>query len=127
MIFVKNKNDVAIDYIYEGLRRMWALSIDKNGEFVSFDYIINNSPKINDQIQIPFEDVYCPCSLQNKIVDDLVNEKYCTPDGKIHSLKKYPNENRIRVSVVLGPSPSISLNTFEKKYPNIKNLEKEKD
>ena len=38
MIFVNSEKDVAEAYIMEGLRRLWAASVDETGKSVSFDY-----------------------------------------------------------------------------------------
>lgn len=124
MIFVYSEKDIAEAYIMEGLRRLWAASVDENGNFVSFDYYYNISPRKGKTVMIPFEEVYCPDYLQNKIVDELLEEPYCTPSGKIHKLNKTRYESSIRYSTVLGPSPWSSKKTFAQKHTKFKKIQK---
>lgn len=124
MIFVHSDQDVANAYIMEGLRRMWAASVDENGNFVSFDYYFNHSPKVGKQVQIPFDDIYCPDYLQMKIINELLEEPYCTPTGKVYKLKKSRYEQTIRYNAVLGPSPWSCKRTFAKNHPNFRKIEK---
>ena len=42
MVFVESHQDVAEAYIIEGLRRLWAASVDENGISVNFDYEFHN-------------------------------------------------------------------------------------
>ena len=124
MIFVNSEKDVLNAYIMEGLRRLWEVSVDENGEFANLDYSFNHSPKNGKQVLIPFEDVYCPDYLQLQIINELINEPYCTPSGKVYKLKKSRYEQSIKYNVTLGPSPWSSKKTFIKNHPKFKKIEK---
>lgn len=127
MIFVSSHDDVAEAYIIEGLRRLWAASVNDNGVSVNFDYEFNHCPVKGKTHYIPFEDVYCPDELQIKILNDLLKEDYCTPSGKIHKLNKTRYEDRIRCNCTLGPSPWSCKRTFISKHPKFKKFEKKFD
>lgn len=127
MIFVNSEKDVAEAYIMEGLRRLWAASVDETGKSVSFDYYYNISPRKGRTVMIPYEDIYCPDDLQMNIVNELLAEPYCTPSGKIYKLNKSRYETKIRFNTVLGPSPWSSKKTFAEKHPKFNKIEKKFD
>lgn len=123
MIFVNSEKDAVTAYIMEGLRRLWSVSVDENGESVSFDYFYNHSPRIDGRVNVPYNDVYCSIEEQQNIINDLVKEPYCTPSGKIHKLKKF-NVDTIKYNTTLGPSPFSSKERFIERHPKFKKVEK---
>ena len=124
MIFVNSEKDIEEAYIMEGLRRLWAASVDETGKSVSFDYYYNISPRKGRTVMIPYEDVYCPNELQTEIDNELLAEPYCTPTGKIHKLNKSRYETKIRFNTVLGPSPWSSKKTFVQNHAKFHKIEK---
>ena len=127
MVFVESHQDVAEAYIIEGLRRLWAASVDENGISVNFDYEFHHCPVKGTTHYIPYEDVYCPDILQTEIINDLLNEDYYTPTGKIYKLNRTRYEQQIRCNCVLGASPWSCKRTFLDKHPKFKEIEKKFD
>ena len=75
MINVKKGIDILRAYELEGYRRLYAASIDKNGNCGNFDEIlfVNNNQSDNDKIIINFDDYYCPHITQKNIISKLLN------------------------------------------------------
>ena len=128
MLFHKKGLDVENEYIFEAFSRLYQASYDKNGYLANFDSLfipkISKFIKDHERIEIDYHSYYCPPVIQNKIIDNLVNEPYITIHPKtgnpvFHKLRDY-QKNRIKNTVVLGVSPFSSFSAFCKKYPKFR-------
>jgi hypothetical protein len=123
MIKVVRGKSVVDAYIFEGFRRLYSASIDSNGNYVDYDTLYANAPRdSHGRICLPFDDIYCHHRLQNKIIDDITKEPYMYLGYKtVHRLKQTQRDS-IRFNLTLGPSPNSSLESFIRKFTNIKDL-----
>lgn len=104
MIIVRSISEAVSTYVYEGLRRTWAVSVNENGEFVNFDLDYNTCKVTHGMHMMNFANVYCTRSAYDEIIEQLVKEPYRMKNGKIHYLKKKERDH-VRINVSLGPSP----------------------
>lgn len=115
MINVKKGIDILRAYELEGYRRLYAASIDKNGNCGNFDEIlfVNNNQSENDKIIINFDDYYCPHITQKNIISKLLEEEYKINNGaKTYKLNKH-NKEVLEYRIYLGVAPNSSLSGFK--------------
>lgn len=124
MIIVNSYKDVISTYIYEGLRRLWSVSVDENNEFANFDYAYNTCDIQNGVHMINYEDIYCSQETYNKVINQLLHEQYRVGNGRAHNLKKREKDS-IQISISMGPSPWCYEKTFAERHPNYKIKNKE--
>jgi hypothetical protein len=127
MIFHQYKNEIVNEYIFEGFRRLYANSVNKNGIIVNFDILYAKATKGDDnRLDIGYENYYSPPDLQTEILDKLVKEPYITPRGAIRYLKKHEQDS-VRINTTLGCSPSSSKVRFSEKFDSFNKIKEEFD
>ena len=118
MIRVKKGNDPVVVFIYEIFRRIYSESINEHGEFGDFDIICKLCGRNSrGQLDIPFDDYYCPDYRQNEIMNETMNEGYIIEGYKYKHKLKELQKQRIRTSVSLGCSPTSNIKFFLKLHP----------
>lgn len=125
MIIVKTVRSAVDSYIYEGLRRLWSLSVDENNETVNFDYEYNHCKIVNNKRYMKFDDVYLSDHEYKMIIDELVNEPYRVRYGSKKYYLKEKDKSTVRMSIAMGPSPWSCERTFAERHPKYKVSEKE--
>lgn len=116
-----NSDMVIKEYITQGLCRLYASSINENGEYGDFFRLCEISPlDEKGKVKIPYDDYYCSVKTYNKIVDTLCDEPYILINGKAKRyLKSYEKES-IKMSLALGCSPFTAKDNFLKTHPKFK-------
>lgn len=132
IILYKNKNynnSVISAYIYEGYRRLYASSIDKDGNVPNFealrhDCVIHEKYNERHEMMIDYNDYYCDRDTLNKVINELLNEPYIYNNGKMnkHKLREYEKKS-IRMNLYMGCSPNASLKGFKEMHKDDINKE----
>lgn len=116
-----NKDKVLNEYIVQGFCRLYASSINENGEYGDFFRLCEASTvDKKGRIMIPYEDYYCSADTYNKIVDTLCDEPYILINGKAKRYLKLYEKQSVKMSLALGCSPSTAKENFLKKHPKFK-------
>lgn len=120
MIIVNTLRTAVSSFIYEGLRRLWSVSVNENNELVNLDYEYNHCEIINKQHQMKFDDVFIPEDKYNKVVNELVNEPYCVQCGTRKYYLKERDKAVVKMNIAMGPSPWSCERTFAERHPKYK-------
>ena len=129
IVCVKNSNSNLISaYVYEGYRRLYAASVDKNGNIPDFEAIRHDCiihEKYNDrhEMMINFDDYYCDKNTYKKIIKELVEEPYIFAGGHTkHKLASY-EKKIITMNLYMGCGPNTSFEGFKRIHKNELNKE----
>ncbi len=121
MITVESLRELIDVYIVEAYRRVYSNSIDEFGNIGDYDILYNR--KIKDKhgrIIIPYDDYYCPNSIQKEIIESLVDEPYKIRNYKTkHYLTMYEKQ-ALKNNFYLGCSPCSKFKSFKRMHPDIK-------
>lgn len=125
IVCTKNSNsNVICAYIYEGYRRLYAASVDKDGNIPSFeairhDCVIHEKYNACNVMIINYNDYYCDKDVFKDIIRELLDERYTFDINKPRSykLKQYERKS-IEMSLELGCSPNTSLEGFKRLHKN---------
>lgn len=118
MIYHIKGQDIVSEYIMECYRRLYFNAVDKDSNRANFDLMYIKGDFID------YNAYYCPDSIQKKIIENTLKEKYVTFHPKtgnpvFHKLTKNQTQT-VSASVYLGCSPFSSFEVFCKRNPNFK-------
>jgi hypothetical protein len=114
------KDTLISEYIIYAYIRLYANSINENGEPGDFLKLYNISPRdANGKVQIPFNDYYCPDVRYHEILDEICETPYILLNGKRPKFLTNYEKTQVQTSVALGVSPNTSIAGFTKSHPAI--------
>lgn len=123
MIIVTSSREIIECYLFEAYRQVYSNSIDEFGNIGDWDILYENGMKnkIGRQINIPYDDYFCPEDVQDSILVSVCKLPYRIRNYKtIHYLTTY-EKRQLRNNFYLGCSPYSSVKGFKKLHPNINN------
>lgn len=114
MVYKEDRYEAVDAYILEGYRRLYWYAVDKNMNRADFDRKMIEVELSGGSLS--YEDYFCPHKLQERLMKELLSEKYTTPRNARNSLKSY-EKDRVSFSCSLGASPFSSIQSYIKNHP----------
>lgn len=114
MVYKEDRHVAGDAYVLEAFRRLYWYTVDENMNRADFDRKMIEAELSG--VSFSYEEYFCPHKLQERLVDELLSEKYTTPRNARNSLKSY-EKDRVRFSCSLGASPFSSIHSYINRHP----------